>query len=159
MGSLGKLTIQLKKWNKEVFGNIHARKEDLFGRLDMIQHALATGITDTLINQEEIVRVELAVTLEQEELVWYQKSRQQWITCGDRNTSFFHTSTLIRRQSNWVEVLRVNGGVWCRDQNCWGNMQLGSLGNCMAPTILTVTAGVSACVTNLKHLGYEKHYF
>jgi len=29
--------------------------------------------------------------LRQEEILWYQKSRENWVKLGDRNTSFFHT--------------------------------------------------------------------
>nr|KYP48675.1 hypothetical protein KK1_029657 [Cajanus cajan] len=36
----------------------------------------------------------------QEELLWFQKSRYKWLELGDRNTKYFHGSTLIRRRKN-----------------------------------------------------------
>src|ERR1044072_3440035 len=41
----------------------------------------------------------------QEELLWAQISRCQWLQFGDRNSKFFRTATLIRRKRNKIEAL------------------------------------------------------
>lgn len=48
----------------------------------------------------------------QEEMLWHQNSRVEWLQCGDKNTKFFHLSTLIRRRRNRVELLRADDGKW-----------------------------------------------
>lgn len=48
----------------------------------------------------------------QEELLWYQKSHSRWIKLGDRNTKFFHSTTIIRRRHNRVEALKDDRGQW-----------------------------------------------
>lgn len=51
----------------------------------------------------------------QEELHWYQKSREKWIKLVDRNTKFFHAQTQVRWQRNKIRGLTLSGGVWCND--------------------------------------------
>ncbi|KAK8655393.1 hypothetical protein V6N13_107972 [Hibiscus sabdariffa] len=51
----------------------------------------------------------------QEEEMWKQKSRVSWVKDRDRNTSFFHTNTMVRRRRNMVRMLEVEDGVWCKD--------------------------------------------
>lgn len=55
--------------------------------------------------------------LKEEEILWFQKSRERWITLGDRNTKFFHTSTLIRRNRNKIKCLMDEDGSWVADAN------------------------------------------
>ena len=48
-------------------------------------------------------------------MLWFQKSREQWVRFGDRNTAFFHAQTLTRRKRNKIEGLHIAGDVWCTD--------------------------------------------
>ncbi|XP_062013929.1 uncharacterized protein LOC133730329 [Rosa rugosa] len=50
-----------------------------------------------------------------ENLFWRQKSRDKWLKDGDRNTKFFHLTTLIRRRRNKIEGLYDSQGVWSID--------------------------------------------
>ena len=40
-----------------------------------------------------------------EEMQWKQKSRLNWLQCGDKNTGFFHTIVKIKKRNNNVEKL------------------------------------------------------
>ncbi|KAK2443818.1 hypothetical protein QL285_014891 [Trifolium repens] len=51
----------------------------------------------------------------QEETLWYQKSREQWIKLGSRNTAFFHAQSIIRRKRNKIHGIRLTSGEWCTD--------------------------------------------
>lgn len=44
--------------------------------------------------------------LKQEEMLWRQKSRVQWLKQGERNTSFFHKSTIQHRACNRILSLK-----------------------------------------------------
>ena len=44
--------------------------------------------------------------------MWKQRSRNNYLKEGDRNTSFFHTKALNRKQQNWIQGLEDENGVW-----------------------------------------------
>ncbi|KAL8152024.1 hypothetical protein V2J09_021832 [Rumex salicifolius] len=118
--ALDRLRGRLKKWNREVFRSIHRRKADLLDEIAAVRSLIDVECSDELITQEELLMKELDLVLEQEETLWFQKSREKWIALGDRNTSFFHTSTIIRRRKNRVEMLRGDDGRWEKD---WGKLE------------------------------------
>lgn len=101
--ALSQLQRTLRKWNKEVFGDIHEKKARLMNEIKLIQDALEHSQTDVMLTKETELLQEFEVILEQEEMVWFQKSREKWVALGDRNTSFFHTSTIIRRRRNRID--------------------------------------------------------
>ncbi|XP_038980099.1 uncharacterized protein LOC120110150 [Phoenix dactylifera] len=103
---------RLRRWNREVVGNIFRRlegvetsiaelqrKEDLGGVLPEGDMADLRGL---LATHHSLLR--------QHEIFWRQKSRVQWVSEGDRNTRFFHRSTIIRRQRSMIHSLRAGSG-------------------------------------------------
>ena len=56
--------------------------------------------------------MELETILSQKELLWYQKWKREWISCDDKNTTFFHRKTITRRGRNRVEAIQSNEGTW-----------------------------------------------
>lgn len=52
-----------------------------------------------------------------EEIHWFQKSRCKWIIYGDKNSSYFHTKTVIRRQRNKIRMLKNDSNVWVEDED------------------------------------------
>ncbi|XP_074266442.1 uncharacterized protein LOC141589715 [Silene latifolia] len=100
------------RWNEDVFGNIFRQKRQLIARIEGCQRILSTQRQSHLIKLEAKLRKELDDILEREELLWYQKSRVEFIRDGDRNTSYFHVSTLIRRWKNRINTLKNDEGVW-----------------------------------------------
>lgn len=101
---------ELQSWNKEVFHNIFQKKRELFARIGGIQKKLAFNHDRGLIKLEGKLRRELDEVLYREELLWYQKSRADWIKNGDRNTSYFHLSTVVRRWRNKIVALKDDQG-------------------------------------------------
>jgi hypothetical protein len=55
---------------------------------------------------EQNLQQELTLILKQEEAVWFQKSRSQWIKDGDRNTRYYHVKTINRRRRNKIMMLK-----------------------------------------------------
>nr|KYP53454.1 Retrovirus-related Pol polyprotein LINE-1 [Cajanus cajan] len=47
---------------------------------------------------------------------WFQKSRCKWLEFGDRNTSYFHGTTVIRRRKNKIVKLQNEEGVWIENK-------------------------------------------
>ena len=61
----------------------------------------------------------------QEELIWYQKSRNKWLTYEDnldKNTKYFHASTVTRRKRKRIVGLMNNKGTWIEDEDILRNM-------------------------------------
>lgn len=83
--------------------------------IKVVQDALELNQTDILLAKEADLIKEFDVILEQEEVLWFQKSREKWIALGDRNTQYFHTSTIIRRRHNRIEMLKNDENVWVSD--------------------------------------------
>ena len=93
-------TRKAKKWNYEVFGNLFARKKRVLARLNGTQKVLAENPTESLMRLENQLIEEYSSILLQEEEFWALKSRINVVAFGDRNTSYFHVNTVMRRQSN-----------------------------------------------------------
>lgn len=68
-----------------------------------------------LITLEKHLQAELLNVMNQEEELWSLKSRVNWMVQGDRNTSFYHVSTLIRRKRNKILNLKDSQGEWIND--------------------------------------------
>ena len=105
----------VKLWNQNTFGSIGRRKKQIMARLNGIQKALETHTTRNLVRLDGELRQELEAILDQEELVWKLKSRTEWLALGDRNTSYFHKKTMMRRKKNRIEALKLEGDEWCFD--------------------------------------------
>ncbi|OMO83067.1 hypothetical protein COLO4_22714 [Corchorus olitorius] len=98
---------ELRKWNKEVFGDVFRRKRILEERLTELQQGL--GVKQNT-EEERAARKELQDVLEQEQLMWYQKSRANWFVHGERNTKFYHTVTKRRRARNRITSIQGKNG-------------------------------------------------
>ena len=81
-------------------------------RLGGIQKALTCRENPFLNRLEEALSAEYRQILRQEEIFWYQKSRCQWLSFGDRNITYFHTKTIIRRQRNKIKALKNEQNIW-----------------------------------------------
>lgn len=116
-GALTSLANSLKRWNHNVFGNIFNRKNALMVRISSIQRALDYQFKLGLLKLEKKLRNDLDKVMHQEELLWFQNSRENWVIYGDRNTKFFHTTTLVRRNRNTIRSLRKGNCNWVTDPN------------------------------------------
>lgn len=72
--------------------------------------------SEHLISLEKDLREEWKIILLQEESLWSQKSRVDWLRAGDENTKYFHTSTLIGRRRNKILALKNDEDQWVEDR-------------------------------------------
>ena len=61
-------------------------------------------------------QIELNCWLENEDEMWRQRSRINWLQSGDRNTRFFHEKALTRFKKNLIDGLLDAGGRWQEDE-------------------------------------------
>ncbi|KAL7183941.1 hypothetical protein ACSBR2_026167 [Camellia fascicularis] len=90
LAAINNFTQNVKTWNRDVFGNIFKRKRSLLARIEGIQKAQALNFSHNLHILEKDLIKQFNSTLSQKETLWFQKSRNNWVTLGDSNTNFFH---------------------------------------------------------------------
>lgn len=72
-----------------------------------LQQKIIQGFeTETLVNQEQDILTQIEERRKQEEMLWKQKSRIRWLKEGERNTKFFHRTTIQRRLHNTIAHLQ-----------------------------------------------------
>lgn len=102
----------LKVWNKETFGDIFKRKDQLKLQLTNLEVKIQeNGCSKEDKTAEKILLCEWHNLLAQEETRRRQKSRLAWLKEGDRNTKFFHISTLRQRSHNSIKKIE------CEDES------------------------------------------
>ncbi|KAK8611992.1 hypothetical protein V6N13_132026 [Hibiscus sabdariffa] len=106
-----------KVWNRDIFGIIGKNKRILMARLRGVQRSLGQRRTRSLLKLESKLLQDLEMTLDQEEQLWKQKSRTDWINFGDRNTSYYHSKAVIRKRRKKIRMLKIDEDMWCGDDN------------------------------------------
>ena len=100
----------LRRWNKETFGDVHHRKNLQMG--EILRLDVKEGL-DGLTNEETILReehkIEVVRLAHLAETSWRQKSRVLWLQEGDNNTKFFHRMANSNRRRNYMGSLEVDG--------------------------------------------------
>ena len=111
-----KFTRDAIEWNRNHFGNIIVKKRRVMARLDGAQKALAERPSEFLVELEKDLQRELNEVINQEQELWTLKSRLNWMVLGDRNTSFFHVSTIVQRRRNRISCLKNSVGEWVQEE-------------------------------------------
>ena len=88
---LKEVELTSKEFNLIVFGNIFLRKLTLEAGISGIQWSPKMQDFTALMCLEMELHKEYDDLLMQEKLLWYQKSCENWVRLGDRNTKCFHT--------------------------------------------------------------------
>ncbi|KAJ8774453.1 hypothetical protein K2173_016899 [Erythroxylum novogranatense] len=109
------VTRAAQEFNSKVFGNLFHRKRVLMARLKGIQLYLSHRHSPYLVNLEVQLADEYRNVLRQEELFWFQKSRIKWLQGRDRVMTFFHVTTLARRNKNRIDKLCLRTDIWTMD--------------------------------------------
>jgi len=101
---------KLKVWNKEIFGDIKARKFHLLESINILDSKEeASGLSSEECEQTAVAKAEWAKISFLEEISWRQKSRALWLNAGDRNTKFFHRDASLHRKFNFISFIEVDG--------------------------------------------------
>jgi hypothetical protein len=102
----------LRKWNKEVYGNVDSKIADLMEGIEVLD---LKGESDGLSEVELLLRKtkfsQLWLLLKSKDSLEFQRSRSRWLKEGDANTGFFHACVKSRKRSNTLMALR-SGRFW-----------------------------------------------
>ncbi|KAF7143502.1 hypothetical protein RHSIM_Rhsim05G0149000 [Rhododendron simsii] len=104
--------LALKSWR--VKQNLNSRKkiDQACEEIKVLESEGRELHNDRLTNLENQMANEWA----KEELYWQQKSHHKWLQSGDRNTSYFHASTVERRRRNHISGIESAFGAGISDQ-------------------------------------------
>jgi hypothetical protein len=111
----------MQRWIFEEFGSVKAELKLLRSKLDEARlNALSSGST------QEIKEIEnrLHEVYEREEIMYRQRSRQEWLKAGDHNTIFFLNRASHCKRKNTVRGLRREDGSLCNTNDGMRQMAL-----------------------------------
>lgn len=105
------IKLRLKDWNIKNFGNIFVGKKFVENKMQEINQAMIKeGFDKDKNDQVEKHHQEWENLCKQEEIFWRQKSRVQWLKGGERNTRFFHRSTMENKAHNRISSIKNKDG-------------------------------------------------
>ena len=81
-------------------------------RLLGIQKPLSNCPNAFLLNLQNKLNDDYNLILQLEEELWAMKARTDWIIHGERNTAYFHMSTLVRRSRNRISSILNENSEW-----------------------------------------------
>lgn len=106
---INKVAAALKSWDRDHFGRVSSRIELLRNNLLKLQTQQPSS---RLLAQMKAIENELRNLLQREETMWKQRSRANWLTDGDKNTSFFHKMASGRHKRNAIEKVMNHNNHW-----------------------------------------------
>lgn len=88
---------KLKEWHRVKFGDLHFQISVTKEKLLEVQKLLDTGFNPDLAVTENDLKRKLEDLWQKDAMFWHQRSRVKWLQLGDKNSRFFHLTTLQRR--------------------------------------------------------------
>jgi len=112
---LKRLKFDIRNWNKYVFGDVNKQIVELEKRIQVLNGKDYEGELSVEDKEERRqLLAELGQVKVKQEAVLQQKERLRWVSHGDFNTKFYHSSIKWRRMHNGTNGLKV-GDQWCDD--------------------------------------------
>lgn len=109
--NLSKCSDALSKWGK---GMNYQRRD----KINECKRALKDAYSNILMVNFDVIHgleFELDKLMEEEEIYWKQRSMEDWLKWGDRNSKWFHKKATIRRKSNEIYGIVDDNGLWYED--------------------------------------------
>ncbi|XP_061366774.1 uncharacterized protein LOC133309926 [Gastrolobium bilobum] len=109
--------VEASNWHHFVFREVLRQKHRLYARIQGLDWELEYRYDRELARLQGELWKELETILLREEVSWFQRSQVSWLKFGDKNTKFFHSTTIARRRSNKVLAIKNERGEWTADSS------------------------------------------
>ncbi|KAK8587732.1 hypothetical protein V6N12_022213 [Hibiscus sabdariffa] len=117
VSNIERFQLEASRWNKKSFGHIGRRKHVLMVHIRGIERINEASPVPYFQELEDKLKGELTEVLRQEESLWFQRSRSEWIKGGDRNTKYYHRVAKVRHRRNVCSRIKLDDGQWCSEQS------------------------------------------
>ena len=112
---LKRVKLDLKVWNKEIFGDMYKSKERIISSISKLDKRDEESDLDQMGREERsILFADLKKINFKLEALEKQKARAKWLEAGDMNTKYFHRLIKWRRIKNMIKVLNIDND-WCEN--------------------------------------------
>ncbi|CAA7047581.1 unnamed protein product [Microthlaspi erraticum] len=118
------LATKIKHCRKEISSWKRNNRTNAKERIMILRYRLDKAMSSQRSSNGERtkLREELNQAYAEEEMFWKQKSRNQWLNSGDKNTKFFHLVAKTRRiRNNLTAIMDANGSIH-RGDNAIGSV-------------------------------------
>jgi len=100
----------LRKWNREVFGNIDTKISAYQKELEkMDMKAQSEELMEIEWSRREAIQSQLRLWMLRKERYWKQLSRCKILKEGDKNTRYFHLMASMRKRKKLLSTITVRG--------------------------------------------------
>lgn len=103
----------LQTWHKETFKR---GDEELYTLKRKLAAITAKPSQEIDWEEAKCIQKEIDEVWKREEKYWGKRSRLKWLQWGDKNSKFFHATTIQRRERNRLQRIKNDRGNGVRDK-------------------------------------------
>ena len=111
---MGQTSSKLSAWGRRKFGDFLKELKECRTKME---HLMTEVQIDDIIAQMKALDCRMDELESREEMYWKQRSRQNWLQHGDKNTTFFHTKAKQREARNKIVNLKDAAGREYKDED------------------------------------------